>query len=92
LTLFAILCVNFYFFTQDLPLPKNIQSPNAASLGKYGDIPVSLYTGTLNIAIPLYSINKYNIPLNISLYYDGYGARIKRTPIWICQKLEFKRS
>ena len=39
--------------SQDLPTPKNIQSPNAASLGKYGDVPISYYTGAPNISIPL---------------------------------------
>lgn len=48
-------------------------TPNAASLGKYGDLPVSLYTGLVNISVPLYEIkNKsLNIPVNISYHSAG---------------------
>lgn len=35
--------------TQVLP-----PSPNAAALGHYGDVPVSLYTGLPSITVPLY--------------------------------------
>ena len=31
-------------------------SPNAASLAKFGDIPVSHYTGATDISIPIYTI------------------------------------
>ncbi|MCT4631270.1 MAG: hypothetical protein N4A76_00870 [Firmicutes bacterium] len=70
---------------QDLPQPTNIQSPNAVSLGKYGDIPVSYYTGTPDISIPLYSLNDFGIPLNISMSYDGSGVRVNNVPGWVGQ-------
>lgn len=44
-------------------------SPNAASLGKYGDIPVSYYTGLANTSILIYSISSRDISLPISLSY-----------------------
>jgi len=31
-------------------------SPDAAALGKYGNIPVSTYTGVPNIEVPVYTI------------------------------------
>jgi hypothetical protein len=34
-----------------------VPSPTASSLGKFGDIPVSLYTGLPDIEIPLYTVN-----------------------------------
>ncbi|NSL85543.1 RHS repeat protein [Chitinophaga sp. Mgbs1] len=48
-------------------------SPNAAALGKYGDIPVGLYTGIPNISIPLHSINvgKFSMPLSLSYHSSG---------------------
>ena len=49
------------FYGQSIELPKNIQSPNAASLGKYGDVPVNLYTGKANVNIPIYSLEERGI-------------------------------
>lgn len=48
-------------------------SPTAASLGKYGEIPVSTYTGVPNIQIPLYDIKvgANSIPIGISYHAGG---------------------
>lgn len=47
-------------------------NPDAAALGKYGEIPVSLYTGTPNITIPLYEITRaVNVPISLSYYASG---------------------
>ncbi|MFY7936309.1 MAG: DUF6443 domain-containing protein [Flavobacterium sp.] len=56
---------------------RNIVPPNpdAAALGKYGDIPVSLYTGTPNINIPLYTINRA-VSVPISLSYHASGVKV----------------
>lgn len=47
--------------------------PEAASLGKFGDIPVGLYTGVPSISIPIYSIdiNGYSLPIGISYHASG---------------------
>lgn len=48
----------------------NIQSPEVANLGTYGQIPVSQFTGVPNISIPVYNIKvgKYSFPLSISYH------------------------
>ncbi|SEW52512.1 RHS repeat domain-containing protein [Chitinophaga arvensicola] len=48
-------------------------SPNAAALGKYGDVPVGLYTGIPNINIPLYAISfgQFSLPISLSYYSGG---------------------
>ena len=56
-------------FAQHASIPKNIQSPNAASLGQYGDVPVSFYHGTANVNIPIYSTKEQGITLDIYLNY-----------------------
>ena len=33
------------------------QTPEAASLGKYGEVPVGHYTGVPKIEVPIYEIN-----------------------------------
>ncbi len=43
---------------------QGIPSPTAANLGLYGEIPVSYYTGTPDICIPIYEIKgkQVNVP------------------------------
>jgi len=48
-----------------------------ASLGKYGEIPVGLYTGTPNISIPLYEISEGPLSVPISLSYHAAGIRVE---------------
>ncbi len=63
--------------------PQTALSPNAASLGLFGDIPVSHYTGTPNISIPLYelSIGDYTLPVTLS--YHTAGIRPDQRPGWV---------
>lgn len=51
-------------------------SPNAAALMKFADIPVSNYTGTPNIDIPLYTIQSGDISVPISLSYHASGIKL----------------
>lgn len=55
-------------------------SPNTASLGKYGDIPVGLYTGIPNINIPLYEIKNGSLSLPVSLSYHSSGTKVEEIP------------
>jgi YD repeat-containing protein len=58
-------------------------SPDAASLGKYGDVPVSLNTGTPNINIPLYSHKGQDLSLSISLDYNASGFKVSEVSSWV---------
>lgn len=52
-------------------------SPNAAALGKYGEIPVNLFNGLPNIEIPLTAIavgSEFNMPVNLT--YHAAGNRV----------------
>lgn len=51
-------------------------SPDAASLGKFGDIPISLYTGTPSISIPLMSLESSLLSTSLSLTYDAKGIKV----------------
>lgn len=53
-------------------------SPNASSLGQYGEIPVSYYTGTPNISIPLYTVQGRDINVPISLSYHASGIKVSQ--------------
>lgn len=50
-------------------------SPDAASLGRYGEYPVSMNNGLVNISIPLYEINTGKLSLPISLTYHAGGVK-----------------
>jgi RHS repeat-associated protein len=51
-------------------------TPNAASLGKYGEYPVNLNTGVPDISIPLYTIGVAGFKLPISLSYHSSGFKV----------------
>ena len=58
-------------------------SPNAASLGKYGDIPVSYHTGVPNVGIPIYTLPEGSISLPISLSYHAGGVKVGEPCSWV---------
>ncbi len=58
-------------------------SPNVASLGKYGEVPVNLYTGIPSIDIPVTTITSGNLSLPVSLSYHAGGIRVEETPSWV---------
>jgi len=58
-------------------------SPNAASLGKYGEIPVSTYTGIPNISIPLWELKTGTYKLPISLSYHASGIKVSEIASWV---------
>lgn len=64
---------------------KNIlpPSPTAAALGKYGDIPVSLNTGTPNITIPIHTLEGKGINVPISLSYHASGVKVDEVSSWV---------
>ncbi|MCJ7935351.1 MAG: hypothetical protein MUW56_17415 [Chryseobacterium sp.] len=75
ITLGAIVFLNSVAYAQYIPkiVPP---SPNAASIAKFVESPVSYYRGSANVGIPLFSINTGDIPLNVSIQYDTKGVRV----------------
>lgn len=64
-------------------MPKVVPlAPNAAALAKYGDIPVSYYTGTSTVSVPLYTIQAGDIQLPIDLSYHTGGIRVNELAGW----------
>ena len=57
-----------------------VPSPTAANLGLYEDIPVSYFTGTPSISIPLYEIKGKQINVPITLSYHSAGIRPETHP------------
>ncbi len=59
------------------------QSPEAAAFQKYGSHPVSLYTGTPDIAVPLHTIKGREMAIPISLIYDASGIKVDQIATWV---------
>jgi YD repeat-containing protein len=59
------------------------KSPTAAALSRYGEYPVSLYTGLPTIEIPIYSfrVGGYEVP--VKLTYHAAGQRVSELPSWV---------
>ncbi|MFI5163413.1 MAG: hypothetical protein ACHQHN_19190 [Sphingobacteriales bacterium] len=54
-------------------------SPDAEALGKFGDLPVGLYTGIPNISIPIYQIKLKGLTIPISIDYHSAGVKVDET-------------
>lgn len=58
-------------------------SPNAASIAQYQDCPVSYYTGSAQISIPLYEIDIDGIKIPLSLNYHSSGIKVAEESSWV---------
>ena len=68
----------------DLSMTKTIpSSPEAASLGKFGDIPVNNYTGIPSISIPIHKVTSGDLSLPISLSYHAGGIKVEEVASWV---------
>ncbi len=80
LILNLIIAIIFQVNSQEVIIPP---SPNAASLGTYGDCPVNLFTGSPSISIPLYKIEEPGINLDIALNYNAKGIKVEEVASWV---------
>ena len=86
--LFTFLFLSFticFAQTQSLVSKNNVisPSPTASSLGKYAEWPVSLYTGTPQIGIPLYTLQSKNTSIPVSLNYHASGIKVDEYASWV---------
>ena len=58
-------------------------SPEAATLIKFVDVPVSPYTGTPDVTIPITSIKEHKLQLQVSLSYHAGGHRVDEIANWV---------
>jgi hypothetical protein len=77
LLLFIVICYSGTLHAQFDPRPQ-IQKPvtDAESLGKFGDIPIDLFTGRVNVDIPIYTVKYYDIEVPVSISYHGGGIKV----------------
>jgi hypothetical protein len=58
-------------------------SPTAASIAKYGNIPVNYFTGSPTVSIPLYELNSGNLKVPIALNYQFNGLKVEEIASWV---------
>ena len=64
-------------------VPNIPKSPEVASFMRYMESPISLYTGTVDVSIPLYTIEVDNIKVPITLSYHNAGAKVEEEASWV---------
>jgi hypothetical protein len=58
-------------------------SPNAAALGKYGEVPVNKVSGIPDISLPILGLSEGGINVPVSLSYHAGGIRVADEPTWV---------
>lgn len=66
---------NIAFSQFNIPF-QNPKTPEQYSFEKYGNVPVSNYTGRPNITIPLYTIKYGDIEIPLDIAYTSNGIRV----------------
>ncbi|SKC46120.1 RHS repeat domain-containing protein [Ohtaekwangia koreensis] len=91
-TCLCFLAITFYsnmlycqatFSQVDYDRSVSFPSPTAASLGKFGFIPISFSSGTVNISLPVWSIQERGVQADISLNYNNNGLRVAEEASWV---------
>lgn len=58
----------------------DVPSPVAWSLGRYGDVPVSYFTGRADVSIPIYDFTVRGVTLPVNVSYDTGGVLVNAAP------------
>ena len=81
--LFLIFCFSIKILQAQDPSQYAPPTPSTASLGKYGEIPVSFYTGLPDISIPIFEIQAKGIALPLKLSYHASGIKVDDAGSWV---------
>ena len=76
--LFSNLCYSQAELPKIAPL-----SPEAASIAKFAEVPVSYYTGVPNISIPITSLKGRSISVPVSIGYHAGGHKVNDIASWV---------
>lgn len=81
--LMTIIVLLPYAVSAQQQLPSFAPTPTAAGIARFGDVPVSPFTGLPSISIPLYSFNVVGLELPLRLDYDASGVQMNVLPGWV---------
>lgn len=83
--IFLVSIVSFVANAQRLDDEYSVKSPEVASLGMVNDIATDLYTGRVNISIPLFDLKYDNFPISVNLAYNAEGFKPNIQSGWVGQ-------
>ncbi|MGS2764568.1 hypothetical protein [Sinomicrobium sp. M5D2P9] len=70
-----LVCTNLF---SQVNIPEIVPpSPNASSLAKYVEVPISHYTGLPHISVPVYEISTRDIRVPINISYHARGVKVE---------------
>lgn len=87
--LLIFFCCNFFIFGQDAFNPTKTvpelttPNPDTYNLGRYGEVPMNLYSGTGNIVVPLQTLNFEGLELPINITYNTSAYRVDQEASWV---------
>ncbi len=58
-------------------------TPEASAIAQYQDVPVSYYSGTPEISIPLYEIDVDGLRLPLDMKYHASGIKVAQEATWV---------
>lgn len=86
--LFSFFSLVFLFTAYSQPVNNEIgdvvlPTPNAGALMKYGDVPVSYFTGVPNISIPIHTLQEGGLTVPVSISYHASGIKLSEASSWV---------
>ena len=73
----SVLCIPRLALADDYYL-NHTTSPQVTDMFRYGNVETSLFTGKLNLAIPIYQLEDPDFKLNIALQYNSEGFKPRK--------------
>ncbi len=63
--------------------PIKVSTPTASSITKYNQVPVSLANGTIDLSVPLYTLEDSGFTIPITLSNNGSGVKPNQRASWV---------
>ncbi len=81
ITILFVVAIPSWFFAQNAISTVGVlpSTPEAANFEKYGNIPVSYFSGVPQISVPIHTINLKNLSIPINLSYHSSGIKVDET-------------
>ncbi len=73
----GLIATQLYFAQDEDFLPKiTPPSPQASELGKYGNIPIGMFTGSPNVNLNIYTLEESGISIPVNITYNSNGVQV----------------